>query len=244
MSDSSGHTHAEGSPDEATEALEHLEELAEEATAVGEGSESRPIMVLHRLRLTIDRLSGWFGGVSQVLVWVILVVGLFNVVTRYTSRWLSKDLIVAQMFEGQSMIFAYLGLFGLAYGLRDGVNPRVDFWWADYNDRRKALLDVVLHIILLIPFCWLALRVLWTPTMRSFGQNFDGSWDTWKVWQIWEASPDAGGLPRAPIRGALLLAFFLLLLQVIAEVIKNSMILIGRSHLGQTAQHDAPLRVE
>ena len=236
-------THAEGSPDEATEAVEHLHELADDATRVGAASHSPVVVALHRLRLAIDRLNGFFGRISQVLVWVVLVVGLFNVVTRYSSRWSGRDLIVAQMFEGQSMVFAYLALFGLGYGLRDGVNPRVDFWWAEFSERRKAWLDLVLHLVLLVPFCWLALRVLWTPTLRSFGQNFDGSWDTWRVWEEWEQSPDAGGLPRAPVRGALLVAFTLLLLQLIAELIKNLLVLLGRPELG-APERQGPLRVE
>lgn len=239
-----GATHAEGSPDEITEAVEHEEERAEDATRAGAANASPAISALHRIRLAIDRLSGACGAVSQVLVWVVLIVGLFNVVTRYSSRWLGRDLIVAQMFEGQSMVFAYLALLGLGYGLRDGVNPRVDFWWADFSERRKAAIDLVLHLVLLVPFCWLALRVLWTPTLRSFGQNFDGSWDTWRVWRIWEQSPDAGGLPRAPVRGALLVAFTLLLLQLVAELIKNALVLLGRHDLGSPIERGGPLRVE
>ncbi|MFQ5556382.1 MAG: TRAP transporter small permease subunit [Acidimicrobiales bacterium] len=239
------HVHAEPAPDEITEEFEHprATELAAEAARTYDPPRG-VMLAAHRFRCGIERVSGFGGGISRFLVWVVFLIGMFNVITRYLSRWLEEDLIVAEMFEGQSMVFAFIALSGFAYGMREGVNPRVDFWWAEFTNRRKARIDLTFHLLLFIPFCWLAVRVLWTPTLRSFGQNQDGSWDTWRFWQIWEQSPDASGLPRAPIRGAILLAFTMMLLQTVAEIIKMSFVMLGRDDLAGVHERNTPLRIE
>lgn len=239
-----GHAHAEPSPDEITEELEHLHDLEDDAATVAVERDSRTVRGLHRFRLGIEAVNGFLGGISQVLVWVVFLMGLFNVVTRYSSRWLERDLIIGEMFEGQSMVFSFLALLGLGYGMREGVNPRVDFWWAEFSDKRKARIDFYLHLVLFLPFCWMSIKVLWTPTMRSLGQNLDGSWDTWRVWDIWEQSPDASGLPRAPVRAGILFGFLILFAQTIAEMIKTGFIVFGYGHVGAVTERDAPLRVE
>jgi TRAP-type mannitol/chloroaromatic compound transport system permease small subunit len=46
-------------------------------------------------------------------------------------------------------------------------------------------------------------------------------------WHIWENSPDPGGLPRYPIKTMIIVGFVLLIVQGIAEVIKNLAIALG-----------------
>jgi TRAP-type mannitol/chloroaromatic compound transport system permease small subunit len=156
-------------------------------------------------------------------------------------RW---AIIVAQIFDLQWMLFGALFLLGFNYGVREGVNPRIDFWWAEYTDRTKAWIDIIFHTFLFLPFCILAIRILYPWSMQALGRNFDGTWDTWKVWETWEQSGDAGGLPRGPIKFLMLLGFILMATQVIAEIIKQILVLRGRKDLAGIADHAAPLRVE
>jgi TRAP-type mannitol/chloroaromatic compound transport system permease small subunit len=58
-------------------------------------------------------------------------------------------------------------------------------------------------------------------------------WATWpsvvNSWSILEQSPDPGGLPRYPIKALIPIAFVLLFLQGVAELIKHVAVLRGFS---------------
>lgn len=196
------------------------------------------------LRKAIDKLAGFTGFLTQVLVVVVLLMVLWSVISRRMDKTFGTSLIVSQFQEGQRMGFAFLTLLGLNFGIREGVNPRVDFWWAEFSNRRKALIDFVFHLTLFLPFAWMVIGVLWNPTLRSVTGNLNGEFDTWKIWETWEQSPDAGGIPVSPIRMMILVGFVLLLLQILADIIKNGFVLIGREDLAGIHQHDAPIRVE
>jgi TRAP-type mannitol/chloroaromatic compound transport system permease small subunit len=52
-------------------------------------------------------------------------------------------------------------------------------------------------------------------------------------------SPDPGGLPRAPIKTMIIVAFVLLLLQAIAQVIKYLAIVRGQEQIFEQIQAEA-----
>ena len=199
---------------------------------------------LYRLRIGIEAVTSATGRVSLILVWVVFLLGLFNVVTRYIARFIQQDIIVGEIFDLQWMLFGALFLLGLNYGVREGVNPRIDFWWAAFSNKRKAVIDLVIHVFLFLPFLVMAIRILWSYSLSGMGRSFDGSWSTWKVWEIWEQSTDAGGLPRGPIKLLMLIGFILMATQVVAEIIKQILVLLDREDLAGVAVYEAPLRVE
>lgn len=225
------------------------EELLETFTTLPEETEPMEIPgglvgFLYRLRRIIELVTTLTGHISLSLVWIVFGLGLFNVVTRYVARFIQRDIIIGEIFDLQWMLFGALVLLGLNYGVREGVNPRIDFWWADFSNKRKAILDLFVHVFLFFPFLVIAMRVLWTWSLAGMGRSFDGSWSTWKVWEIWEQSTDAGGLPRGPIKLMLLIGFTLMATQIVAEIIKQILVLKGREDLAGVAAYEAPLRVE
>lgn len=200
--------------------------------------------LLYRLKEGIESVTSFTGNISLWLVWLVFVLGLFNVVTRYAGRFIRRDIIIGEVFDLQWMIFGALFLLGFNYGVREGVNPRIDFWWTNFSAKRKAWIDLIIHSLLFLPFLITGIRILWGYSMTALGRSFDGSWSTWQIWEIWEQSTDAGGLPRGPIKFLLLLGFILMATQVIAEIIKQILVLRGREDLAELATSQIPLRVE
>ncbi len=200
--------------------------------------------ILYRLRVGIEAVTTFSGNVAWILAWIVFVLGLFNVVTRYTARFIERDIIVNQVFDLQWMLFGVLFLIAFNYGVREGVNPRIDFWWANFTDKTKAWIDLVFHVLLFLPFLWVSTTILWPYAMSGLGRSFDGSWSTWKLWEIWEQSGDAGGLPRGPIKFMMLLGFILFTTQILAEIIKAVFVLRGRKDLAGIHEHAAPIRIE
>jgi TRAP-type mannitol/chloroaromatic compound transport system permease small subunit len=201
--------------------------------------------VLHHLRLFIEVFATIGKTVAWILAWVVFVTQLFNVITRYTNPLVDRDILIGQVTSVVWQSFAVLFLLGINYGVRDGVNPRIDFWWANYSDKAKARLDFVLHVTLLLPFVWMAMRILRNYAAISLGQRRDGTWpDGWRVWRSWEESGDADQLPVGGIKAMIFVGFVLFALQIFAEIIKTGFVMIGRSDLGEVKKTDAPLRIE
>lgn len=231
-------------PEDADDVLEEIlsddleEHVATSLDATGH------LRVLQTIRIGIERVTTWSGGVSWRLAWVVFVLGLFNVITRYVARFIERDIIIGEIFDLQWMLFGALFLLAFNYGVREGVNPRIDFWWTNFSPERKARIDLTIHLFLFLPFTWLAIRILYPWAMAGLGRNFDGTWSTWRVWETWEQSGDAGGLPRGPIKLLILIGFVLFASQVVAEMIKNYFVLVGREDLANLAERETPLRVE
>ena len=195
--------------------------------------------ILLRISRLIDHVSEFFGWIAQMLVIVTVTLGFYNVVARYVGRSLGMNLSSNLFLEMQWHLFSLVFFFGFAYILKHGVNVRVDFIYGKWSKYSKALLDFWGHLLLLVPFCVLGIYVTISPVLTSWGRLSNGTWSTW------ELSPDPNGIPRAPIKTMIIVAFVLLLLQVISELIKLWAVLRGQE-LDVEELHDdaAPIRIE
>ena len=196
-------------------------------------------------------IAGLAMGPLWVIAWGIFIVVFFYVVTRYSARFIEADIIIGEVNSLGLNLFGLVALLGVGYGVKAGVNPRIDFWWAEFSNRRKAWLDFTLHALLFVPFLWAALRLLhsYAKTNLGFKTDFsgetDGSWPaSWHVWETWQQSSDAGNLPVGPVRSMMLIGFVLFLLQILSEMIKGGFVLIRREDLAELKVIDAPTRVE
>ncbi len=174
----------------------------------------------------VDAFTEAVGGkFTAVLVIITVVVGFYNVVARYTDRYtlaitgvkLSSNLFL----ELQWYLFSFIFFLGFAYILKHQVNVRVDFLAANWTPQQRAWVDLLGHLLFLVPFCIMGIYVTLDPVMRSWGLLADGSWGTWEV------SPDPNGLPRAPIKTMIIVSFALLALQALAECVKCVAVIIG-----------------
>ncbi len=186
----------------------------------------------------IDNISEKLGSISVYLVIITFLVGFTNVVLRYMGQVVGKRLTSNVFIELQWYLYTLIFFTGFAYILKNGINVRVDFWFANQSKKTQAWIDIIGHSISLIPFCLLALWATWKPVLISWGLRPDGSWGTW------ELSPDPSGLPRAPIKSMLIVAFVTLLLQGISEMIKLYAVLRDKDELFDIVDLDAPIRIE
>jgi TRAP-type mannitol/chloroaromatic compound transport system permease small subunit len=231
-------------PDEVADVEDAIRGMAEPPRVRLHDDAPAVARALDVVRRAIERISDGGGWLARYLVLGIFVVGILNVILRYWGRATDSTLVSNLWVDAQWQMFALLFLVGVPYGIKEKVNPRVDFWHVKYSPRRKALLDLVLHACLLLPFCVMAVRVVWPFAMSALGRNFDGTWDTWKVWTTWEESSNPDGLPVGPIKAMLVVGFVMWGLQVIAEIIKAGFVLARLVDEDVVEEPDAPARIE
>ena len=180
--------------------------------------------------MVADAITESCGWIARVLVAILIPVGFLNVFLRYVGRYTETQLVNNTWIEAQWYIYGILFLLMFPYLLRHDGNVRVDFWYAERSERAKTKIDLVGHLVALAPFVTLAVWVSYKPVLDS--------------WRIWEVSPDPGGLPRAPLKALILVAFLLLGLQTIATLIRLMARLTGREIGIKERLADQPLRVE
>jgi TRAP-type mannitol/chloroaromatic compound transport system permease small subunit len=196
--------------------------------------------ILARYVHFVDSMTEFFGKIAMYIVMVTVFVGFANVVLRYVGKAIGVRLTSNLVIELQWYLYSLIFFFGFAYILKHGINVRVDFWYAEQPKERKAWIDIIGHLVSLIPFALIGLWVTYQPVLTSWGLRPNGSWGKW------ELSPDPSGLPRAPIKSMIIFAFITLLLQAIAEMIKLYATVSGRDQeLGTAvAELEAPIRIE
>ena len=200
---------------------------------------------LDRFRRGAESIATFSLTVAWILAWVVFLLQLFNVITRYGNDLVETDILFGETTSLAWQSFGLMFLIAINFGVREGVNPRIDFWWANFSVKRKAWLDFVIHSALLLPFIVMAIRILKGYAATSLGRRHNGEWPSgWRVWETWEEAVDAGGLPVGPIKVMILIAFILFGLQILAEIIKTGFAIIGDEEKGDIVQHDSPLRVE
>lgn len=188
---------------------------------------------LLRLAHGIDRFTESLGMLSTFLVLVTITVGFYNVVARYVGRYIGMQLSSNLFIELQWYLYSLVFFLGFAYVLKHDVNVRVDFLYANWSPRRRAWVDLLGTLFLLIPFCLLGIYVTLDPVLASWGQLPNGSWGNW------ELSPDPDGLPRAPLKSMIIVAFGTLLLQSLAQCAKYVAIIRGYSQVAGELEADA-----
>ncbi|WP_135257367.1 TRAP transporter small permease subunit [Thermus caldilimi] len=153
--------------------------------------------------------------VGTLVVWLVLAVTLLsaaNALMRYIFRYSSNAYLEAQWY-----LFSLIFLWGAGWTLKHNGHVRVDVLYARFSPRTRLWIDFLGTLLFLLPMVVLTLWLAWPIVAESV--------------RIREWSPDAGGLPRWPIKVALLVGFVLLGLQGISELIKRGLTLAGKLQL-------------
>lgn len=181
--------------------------------------------VLLSLSSLIDRASQWLGQAVSWLTLLMIGLGAFNAIARFSGRFLGFDLSSNLYIEAQWYLFGVLFLLGAAETLRDGGHVRVDVLYARLSPRSRHTLDLAGTVLLLLPFCAMGI-VMSLPGVEN-------------SWAVMEQSPDPGGLPRYPIKTIVPIAFSTVFMQGCSQCIKHVAALTGRAPLETPSKHTA-----
>lgn len=166
-----------------------------------------PVQASLRFARAVDRLNRAFGRLVALLTGLMVLLGAFNAIARYFERDAGIRLSSNAFLEAQWYLFSLVFLLGAAHTLARNGHVRVDVVYGRLSPRVRAWIDLVGTLVFLLPFCVFALIASWPSIAHS--------------WQVLEVSPDPGGLPRYPIKSAILVCFALLVLQGLSEVVKR-----------------------
>lgn len=155
----------------------------------------------------IDTINEWVGRLTYWLVLVMVGIGVWNVIGRYLGKAISKNLTSNALIETQWYLFSVIFLLGAAYALKHNEHVRVDIFYKGWSAKKKAIVNLIGSTLFLMSFAGMIIYFSIDNILNS--------------WEIKETSPDPGGLPRYPIKAMILVSFALLVLQGIAEAIKN-----------------------
>ena len=171
----------------------------------------------------VDALNERIGRAVSWLVLVMVLMGAYNALARYAGRWIGINLSSNAYLEAQWYLFSLVFLLGAAYTLKRDEHVRVDVMFTRLSKRAKLWVDLIGTTVLLVPFAIFCILTSLPTVLNSLS--------------IREGSADPGGLPRYPIKLMILVAFVLLLMQGLAEIIRKATLLRGRSNAEGEAAH-------
>lgn len=239
--------------------------------------------LLLRFSDSVDGLVEWIGSLTRFIVILTILVGFVNVVLRYLGRFAGQRLTSNAFIETQWYLFSLTFFLGFAYILKHNLNVRVDFLYTNWDEKRRAWVNLLGTLLLLIPYCLIGVYATFDPVKFSWGWSPNKSLgDLSYMWLFFggivvmalyaavvrqflqksrwlnildalviltfivmfmlysfpsnvlrqaaiEVSPDPDGLLRAPIKGMIIVAWALMLLQSLSQIIKYIDIIIGHT---------------
>lgn len=159
--------------------------------------------MLREVARKIDAVQDWFGRTLSWLMLVMVLVVFIDVLMRYT---INRTYVFTQELEWYLFAITYLMAGG--YVLLKDEHVRVDIIYSGLTPRNKAWLDFILFFVFFFPSCLLIVYTTW-PFFRN-------------AFYVLEGSSDPGGIPaRWALKGVIILAFALMIIQGISEAIKR-----------------------
>ena len=126
-----------------------------------------------------------------------------NAASRYLFSESSNGWLEIQWY-----MFAAMVLLGAPYALKMNEHVRVDlFYGMIASERVQIWIDIIGGLLFLLPICVILTYFTWPWFVES--------------WNINEASSNAGGLIRWPVKLLLPVGFVLMALQGVSEIIKR-----------------------
>ncbi len=162
---------------------------------------------MKRILQLLEQLSEHTGRLFAWMLLLMVVVTFLVVVLRYAFNvgWIA-------MQESITYLHAIAFMMGAAYTLKHDGHVRVDIFYRRWSRRRRAWVDFLGGLLLLMPVCIFIAWSSWAYVLSS--------------WSYLEGSPEAGGLP-----GVFLLKTFMLIMPVLMILQGLAQILTAWVHL-------------
>jgi TRAP-type mannitol/chloroaromatic compound transport system permease small subunit len=157
---------------------------------------------MNALIRSIERLTGGVGIVASLVIVPLVLATCYEVFARYIMQaptvWAYE---IGYILTGSHF------LLGMAFTLQAGEHIRIDIFSGKFSARTRVVIDLVAYTVILPLMLWLTYALfqhLATGYLRSE-----------------RSGQSAMNLPVWPFRIVFLVAFSLLALQILAEVIKT-----------------------
>jgi len=161
----------------------------------------------------IDLLSQWTGKVLRWFYLALIVEMTYEVIARYAF-----NTPTIWSYELTYMLYGALFLLGAAYTLMVKGHIRIDVFYMRFPPRARTVVELACYLVFFFPVMFVLL--------------FASIDFTWKSWAIKETSAASVWYPPIyPFKTVLPVAIFLLILQGIAEFIRNLSQLFSRGRL-------------
>src|SRR3954452_3449749 len=163
---------------------------------------------LLKLSRGIDAFTTWTGKRLAWLILVAVIISTINAIIRKTLDTSSNSWL-----EMQWVLFSAVFLLCSPWTLLDNEHIRIDIVNAMMPKWLRDTIDIVGHVLFLMPLCVVMIITSVPFFLRSI--------------QINEQSSNAGGLPQWPAKSLIMLGFAFLLAQGVSELIKRIAVLRG-----------------
>ncbi|MGY0398791.1 MAG: TRAP transporter small permease subunit [Ostreibacterium sp.] len=172
--------------------------------------------MLLKLKNIIDSINKAIGYSMATFILLMVLLQFSLVVIRYVFQaGMVFGFPVGYYSSSVMYLHGFSFMLGAAYVLQCNEHVRVDIFYANFSDKKRAWVDLLGTIAFLFTFCGAIIYVSWQPMIQS--------------WQDMEGALEPGQtLPFEFLRKSLPFAFAaLMMLQGITILIKSTLVLKG-----------------
>ena len=171
----------------------------------------------------IEWLTKVFGHIGGFIIAPLIVSMVWEVISRRffdaPTMWAYE---LSYMLMGTSFIFA------LAFALQLRRHIRVDFLYDSVSLKKQSMIDLIGFAILVLPGTILLLGGLWDFLAYAYEKDLRSGQSVWNP-VVW------------PVRVGFVIGFILLVLQIISEILKCILVLMGHD-VPRPAAEETPAR--
>ena len=146
--------------------------------------------------LNYSTLRNFIAVCGKSVAWLTVVM----VILTFTIVVLRYGFNLGWIWLQESLTYLHVTVFTVvaAWTLQQDGHVRVDIFYAEMSDHKRALVDLLGTLLFLVPFCLFILIIAWPYVTNS--------------WKLLETSREAGGLPLVFLLKSLIMVMPALLL--------------------------------